>query len=107
MDFGMIIENSAVRFGDRVAIWCDGRTQTHAELFNRASRLANTLSDLGLVKGDRVGMLSLNSFETAEQIAGIALGGFVRSGVYAHETGEVNGYLLELVDARALIVSAA
>lgn len=107
MNFGTIIENSAARFGDRVAIWCDGRTQTHAELLDRASRLANALRDLGLLQGDRVGMLSMNSFETAEQIAGIALGGFVRSGVYAHETGAVNAYLLELVDARALIVSAA
>lgn len=107
MDFGTAIDNSAVRYGDRVAIWCDGRTQTHVQLFNRASRLANTLTDLGLASGDRVGMLSMNSFETAEQIAGIALGGFVRSGVYAHETGEVNAYLLELVDAKALIVSSA
>lgn len=107
MDFGTIIENSATRFGDRVAVWCNGRTQTHAELLDRASRLANTLRGLGLVKGDRVGMLSMNSFETAEQIAGIALGGFVRSGVYAHETGAVNAYLLELVDAKALIVSSA
>lgn len=40
MDFGTTIENSAVRVG----IWCDGRTQTHVELFNRASTLTNTLT---------------------------------------------------------------
>jgi acyl-CoA synthetase (AMP-forming)/AMP-acid ligase II len=106
MDFGTIIENSAARYADNVAVWCEGRQQTHAELFERACRLANLLAGLGLHKGDRVAMLSYNSFETPEQIAGIAMGGFVRSGVYAHETGAVNAYLLDLVDARALLVSA-
>jgi acyl-CoA synthetase (AMP-forming)/AMP-acid ligase II len=106
MDFGSIITNSAARYADNVAVWCDGRTQTHAELYERACRLANLLAELGLRKGDRVGMLSANAFETPEQIAGIALGGFVRSAVYAHETGEVNSYLLDLVDARALLVNA-
>ncbi|KUN57442.1 hypothetical protein AQJ46_47790 [Streptomyces canus] len=106
MDFGTIIQNSAVRHGDRVSVWCDGRTQTHAELFDRSCRLANMLTGLGLVKGDRVAMLSPNAFEIPEQIAGIAMGGFVRAGLYAHETGEVNAYLLGLVDAKAMLVNA-
>jgi acyl-CoA synthetase (AMP-forming)/AMP-acid ligase II len=106
MDFGTIIVNSAARYADNVAVWCDSRTLTYAELYDRSCRLANLLADLGLRKGDRVGMLSPNAFETPEQIAGIALGGFVRSAVYAHETGEVNAYLLDLVDARALLVDA-
>src|SRR3954454_25039682 len=78
MDFGSMITNSAARYADNVAVWCDGRTQTHAELYQRACRLANVLTHLGLRKGDRVGMLSANAFEIPEQIAGIALGGFVR-----------------------------
>jgi len=106
MDFGQIIVNSATRFADNTAVWCEGRTQTYRELLGRASRIADALATLGLVKGDRVGMLSYNSFHTPEQIAGIAFGGFVRAGVYAHETGEVNANLLELVDARALFVHA-
>jgi len=106
MDFGTLIENSAARYADHVAVWCDGRTQTYAELFDRSCRLANLLGGLGLGKGDRVAMLSANAFETTEQIAGIAMGGFVRSGLYGHETGAVNAYLLDLVDARALLVNA-
>jgi len=106
MDFGTIIENSAARYSDRIAVWCDGRTQTYAELFDRSCRIANMLAGLGLTKGDRVATLSANAFETPEQMAGIALGGFVRASLYGHETGEVNSYLLDLVDAKALLINA-
>jgi len=47
-----------------------------------------------------------NGGETVEQIAGLAIAGFVRAGLYAHQAGEVNAYLLGLVGARALIVEA-
>jgi len=106
MDYGDLIESSFNRYGDNVAVWCDGQTIDYRELYERSCRLANALAGLGLRKGDRVGMLSANTLETTEQIVAIALGGFVRAGVYAHETGEVNAYLLELVDAKALLVHA-
>lgn len=106
MDFGTIIRNSAQRYRNNIAVWDDGREQTYGELFDRSCRLANALGELGIAPGDRVAMLSYNSLLTPEQAAGIAMGGFVRSGLYAHETGDVNAYLLELIDARALIVSA-
>ena len=106
MDFNTLLSKSASQFADKVAVWCDGREQTYTELYERGSRLANALTDIGLNKGDRVALLSSNAFETVELIAGCALGGFVRAGLYAHETGEVNAYLLDLVDARALIVHA-
>lgn len=107
MDFGQLIQAAASRYADKVAVWCDGNTQTYAELLERGSRLANALAALGLAPGDRVAMLSANAFETPEQIVGISLGGFVRAGVYSHETGAVNSYLLGLVDARALLVNAS
>src|SRR5574340_281328 len=106
MDFSVLLSKSASQFSGSVAVWCDGREQTYSELYERASRLANALADLGLNKGDRVALLSKNAFETTEQIAACALGGYVRAGLYGHETGEVNAYLIELVDARALIVHA-
>ena len=106
MDFSTLLSKSASQFSGNVAVWCDGREQTYAEMYERASRLADALAGLGLNKGDRVALLSSNAL-TVEQIAGVALGGFVRAGLYAHETGEVNGYLTELVDARVLIVHAS
>jgi acyl-CoA synthetase (AMP-forming)/AMP-acid ligase II len=106
MDFGTILRTSARDHARSVAVWHDGREQTYAQLFERACRLSNALSALGLKKGDRVALLGPNGGETVEQVAGLAIGGFVRAGLYAHQTGEVNAYLLGLVGARALIVEA-
>jgi acyl-CoA synthetase (AMP-forming)/AMP-acid ligase II len=106
VDFATILRTAARDHAENVAVWHDGREQTYAQLFERACRLANALGELGLRKGDRVAMLGPNAGETVEQIAGIALGGYVRAGLYAHQTGEVNAYLLGLVEARALLVDA-
>jgi acyl-CoA synthetase (AMP-forming)/AMP-acid ligase II len=107
MDFPTLLRRSVRSYRDNVAVWCDGCEQTYGELFERACRLANLLARLGLNAGDRVAVLGPNGPETVEQVAGIALGGFVRSALYAHQTPEVNSYLLELVEARALIVHAS
>jgi acyl-CoA synthetase (AMP-forming)/AMP-acid ligase II len=107
VDFGSIMRSAAHDHRDRMAVSCDGRTQSYAELFDRSCRLANALAALGLTKGDRVGTLGANGFETVEQVCGIAIGGLVRASLYTHQAAEVNAYLLGLVDARVLIVHAS
>lgn len=107
MDFPTLLRRSARAYRHTVAVWCDGSEQTYGQMFERACRLANGLAARGVQPGDRVAVLGPNGAETVEQVAGIALGGFVRSALYAHQTAEVNSYLLELVDARALIVHAS
>ncbi len=106
MDFGTILRTSARDHPGNLAVRCEGRDQTHAQMFARACRLANALSRLGARPGDRVALLGDNCLETVEQIAGIALGNLVRAALYAHQPPEVNAYLLELVEARVLIVQA-
>jgi acyl-CoA synthetase (AMP-forming)/AMP-acid ligase II len=83
---------------------CGEHQQTYGELFDRSCRLANALAKLGLDPGDRVAVLGPNGPQTVEQVAGIALGGYVRTALYAHQAAEVNGYLIDMVGARALIV---
>jgi acyl-CoA synthetase (AMP-forming)/AMP-acid ligase II len=104
MDFAAVVRASGHEYATNVAVWHDGDTQTYAQLYERACRLANALRDLGLEKGDRVAMLGANGPDTVEQIAGVALGGFIRAALYAHQTGEVNAYLLDHVGARALVL---
>ena len=106
MDFGTILRNAARRHPDSVAVSCEEREQTYAQLFQHACQLAQGLHFLGLSPGDRVATLGPNNFHTAEQIAGLALGGFVRASLYGHESAEVNAYLIEHVGARVLIVHA-
>jgi acyl-CoA synthetase (AMP-forming)/AMP-acid ligase II len=107
VDFASLLRRSRAAHAGNIAMVCGDRTQTYAELFERACRLANALAALGVVMGDRVAVLGPNGPETVEQVAGIALGGYVRVALYAHQTAQVNGDLLELVDARVLIVHAS
>src|SRR5262245_51600024 len=104
MELTTLIRKGARQYGDSPVVRCEGRTQTYRELHERACRLANALTVLGLKRGDRVATLSDNCFETIEQMSGIAVGGFVRCALYAHNSPESNLYLLNLVDASALIV---
>jgi len=85
---------------------CDDQTQTYEQLYERSCRLANALKELGVEPGERIATLSDNCPETVEQMAGIALGGYVRTALYTHNSGESNLYLLDLVEASVLIVEA-
>src|SRR3954469_12723290 len=100
MDFATVVRRSGAEFAGNVAVACDGREQTYAQLYERGCRLANALIGLGVRPGDRVALLGANGFETVEQVCGIALGTYVRTALYAHQTPEVNQYLLELTGAR-------
>ncbi|HWE33255.1 MAG TPA: AMP-binding protein [Solirubrobacteraceae bacterium] len=107
MDFATVVRTSARQYATNAAVWHDGEIQTYAQLYERGCRLANALGNLGLDKRDRVALLGANGPNTVEQIAGVALGGFIRAALYAHQTGEVNAYLLDHVGARALIIHEA
>src|SRR4051794_37366100 len=106
MDLTIITRRGARQFAESVAVRCDDHTQTYELLYERSCRLANALCDLGVQPGERVATLSDNCTETIEQMAGIALGGHVRTALYTHNSGESNLYLLNLVEASALIVEA-
>lgn len=106
-DFGELLRTSARHHRDRIAMTCQGVDQTYGELFERSCRLSQALAGLGLEPADRVALLGPNSRWTVEQATGVALGGFVRAALYAHQTAEVNAYLTDLVDAKVLIVAAS
>ncbi len=55
-----LLEQAADRFPDRVATSFFGATLTYRELDARANRFAHALRDLGVHKGDRVGLLLPN-----------------------------------------------
>ena len=104
MELSNLIRERASAHGDRAAVICDGQTQTYGTLFERGCRLANALVALGVRRGEVVATLGDNSPETLEQWCGIALGGFVRGSLYTHNPPETNTYLLNLIEAKALVV---
>src|SRR3954447_9743421 len=104
MNLNQIVRARAADCPQRPAVICGEDTQTYAQLYERACRLANALGGLGITPGERVVTLSDNGCETIEQFAAIGLGNHVRSALYTHNSPESNLYLLNLVDAAALIV---
>ena len=49
------------RHPSRVATICGARQHTYAEYGSRVARLAAVLQSVGMARGDRIGMLGLNS----------------------------------------------
>ena len=70
----------------------------------RACRLANALTGLGLGKGDRVAVLAYNAIEWLEIYAATALAGLVAVPVNFRLTGAEARYIIDNCEARALIV---
>ncbi|MBP5295444.1 MAG: acyl--CoA ligase, partial [Lachnospiraceae bacterium] len=64
-------------FADRPAIEDDGKSYTFAQLEQDAASVRAALSGLGLQKGDRVGLLSPNSYDFVKSYLGIVTAGYV------------------------------
>ncbi|WBY02765.1 AMP-binding protein [Ramlibacter tataouinensis] len=103
-NFWEIMHATARANGHRTAVISGDESLTYSVLLDRSLRLAGALAGLGLRPGDAVGTLGENTIASPEQIVGLALAGFVRVSLYAHESIETNAYLANFVGIRALIV---
>ena len=73
----------------------------------RASRLANGLLGLGLVKGDRVALLAYNCVEWMELYAALARAGLVAVPINFRLTATEIAYIAQHSEARAFVVQHA
>jgi acyl-CoA synthetase (AMP-forming)/AMP-acid ligase II len=73
-----LFERSYERHADRVAVVDDERSDTYAELGERARRLAAALFELGAKRGDRVILAAANRCEWVETEHALAAAGLVR-----------------------------
>ncbi len=80
------------------------RALTFAQWHERASRLANGLLALGLVKGDRVALLAYNCIEWMEMYAALARAGLVAVPINFRLTAPEIAYIATHCEARAFIV---
>lgn len=60
---GALVSWAAVRYDDRTAYIDAGREYTYADMEAAADRLACGLLELGLARGDRIGLIGLNQIE--------------------------------------------
>lgn len=92
--FASAFRRCYVEFAELPAIReLDGRVTTYAELGRRAGRLVAGLNELGVVKGDRVVILTKNRSESFVIDHALAIGGFVRVALsyrlHAREVAEI------------------
>ncbi|MEO8296399.1 MAG: AMP-binding protein [Burkholderiales bacterium] len=104
MNPAQAIRRAAQMYAGNVAVWCEGREQTYAQMFERACRLANVFRAQGAKPGDRVAVLCDNAFQTVELAAACALGNYPRATLYTYNQPSVNRYLLELTGATIFVV---
>ena len=75
-----LLDRNAMLYPEKIAMKeIDGtRAYTYKELKDRTNRMGNALYDLGIKKGERVAILSQNSFEYIESSLIESRGGLMR-----------------------------
>ena len=89
------IQHSATRFPDREAFRCGQLSLTFRQMEEQMNQLANTLHDLKIQQGDRVGIFLNRSIETAIAIYGILQAGAVYVPLNPKAPTERNRFVIE------------
>ncbi len=71
-NIGLFLAKRALLEPDKIGVWYEGREISYREWDDRAARAATAFSELGIGKGDRVGLLLVNSPELLECFFGLA-----------------------------------
>jgi acyl-CoA synthetase (AMP-forming)/AMP-acid ligase II len=95
---------TAARFPDREILVSPEKRMTARELLDRSFRIANALLDLGLKKGDKVGVLLTNSHQSVESFSGITAAGMARVPLNMRNSSREHLFILNNSEARAVIV---
>src|ERR1700691_2407556 len=72
-----LLQKSAARYPEKLAVWARGRSLTYGELEQRSNQLAHLLRDRGVRKGDRVGIYFPKCVESVIAMLGIVKAGGV------------------------------
>jgi acyl-CoA synthetase (AMP-forming)/AMP-acid ligase II len=104
MNLGQILKVNARKFPNTVALKDQTRQFTFPELNVRVNKLADSLLNLGLQKGDKVAVLMENSIEIVEIFLATAKTGLIIVPINFRLVGQEVSYIVNNSDARALIV---
>jgi acyl-CoA synthetase (AMP-forming)/AMP-acid ligase II len=100
-----LLEEGAVRFGDRPALSHQDVTLDYASAWDLASRTGAVLSGLGVARGDRVAVYLDKRPETVGGIFGASVAGGVFVPVNPALKGSQVAYILGDCDVRVLITT--
>lgn len=100
--FKDVLEKLVESIPDRTSFIQGKRSYTWKQFDDRTNKIANFLLDLGLKKGDRVGINGFNSIEWMEVFFGAAKVGFAPVNLNPRYTGDELKYVLEDSDCAVL-----
>lgn len=100
------LRDSADRFPDKVALVCDERQLTYAQIEEQTNRVANGLLSLGVHRGDRVAVWLPNSVEAVIAIFGILKAGATFTVINPSTKPGKLAFVLTNCTARALFAPA-
>ena len=100
-----MINNNARRCGDRTAFIFEGASHTFGQVNQRINSLINALHDLGVQKGDRVGILAYNCPQCFE-VLGLAKAGLVCVPLNYRSVGRELAYLINNSEINTLILGS-
>lgn len=106
MDISQYLPRAARYWGDHTAIQYQNRHISFRELDRRSNRLAHALMGLGLQRGDRVAIQTLNRPEVVEVESALYKAGLVKVPVNARLSAREVEQLIDDAGARAFIASA-
>ncbi|MBW2637323.1 MAG: long-chain-fatty-acid--CoA ligase [Deltaproteobacteria bacterium] len=102
MIVGDLLRRGVKVFSDRVAIHYKDRALSYAELNERVNRLANSMLEMGIQKGDNIAILSSNSNAYLEVILAGGKIGAATVTLNARLKGDELTYIINNSDAKAL-----
>jgi len=103
MNVKHLIQRAVQEYPDNIALVYKGTRRTFEGLNSRVNRIANALLQLGIKKGDRVGMLLKNCCEFIEIDFALSKTGIVRTPLNARLTGSDHEFMLNDAGAETLI----
>jgi fatty-acyl-CoA synthase len=101
------LDRTAAVFGERTAVVDGERRLTWAQVADRSRRLAVSIQQAGLERGDRVAVLAPNGLELLEAHFGVPAAGTVLVALNTRLHRDETAYILQHSGARLLVVDTA
>src|SRR5579859_2116917 len=98
-----LLQNSASRYPEKLAVWARGRSITYRQLEQRSNQLAHLLRERGVRKGDRVGIYFPKCVESVIAMLGIVKTGGVYVPLDPQAPADRIGYIIGNCGIRVLI----
>ena len=98
------LDRAVSLYGEKEAVYCEGRIYTYIQLNERVNQLSYGLRDLGINKGDKVAYLAGNSLEMLEGFYGVFQLGAVMVPLNIRLKPEDYAFILNHSESKVLFV---